>query len=106
MFRRALGASAGRSLFSTSAAVSRRSYTELTHMKFPVYYGAVGAVVGYFVVMWVVFLRMGSKSTARSEFKDDYLRVWRRKLGTGYQWADAWGPQMDTIFKELPEEVE
>ncbi|KAG5488573.1 hypothetical protein JIQ42_00181 [Leishmania sp. Namibia] len=106
MFRRALGASSGRSLSSASAAVSYRRYTELSHMKFPVYYSAVGAVAGYFVVMWIVFLRMGSKSTARSEFKDDYLRVWRRKLGTGYQWADAWGPQMDTIFKDLPEEVE
>ncbi|KAG5490049.1 hypothetical protein JKF63_00168 [Porcisia hertigi] len=106
MFRRALGASSVRGLSSVPAAVSRRSYTELTHMKFPVYSGAVFTVLGYFVVMWVVYLRMGTKYTARSEFKDDYLRVWRRKLGTGYKWADAWGPQMDTLYKDLPEEVE
>lgn len=106
MFRRALGATADRSLSSGSAAVSRRSYTELTHMKFPVYYGAVGVVLSYFVVTWLIFIRMGSKQSYRSEYKNDYLRVWRRKLGTGYQWADAWGPQVDTLFKDLPEEVE
>lgn len=106
MFRRALATSATRSATSAAAAVSRRSYTELSHMKYPVYYNAVGCVVGYFAVMWIVFCRMGTRESARGEYKHDYLRVWRRKLGTGYQWADAWGPQMDTLFKDLPEEVQ
>lgn len=95
-----------RSATSAAAAVSRRSYTELTHMKYPVYTNAACCVVGYFTVMWFVFCNMGARETSRGQYKHDYLRVWRRKLGTGYQWADAWGPQMDTLFKDLPEEVQ
>ncbi|KPA80105.1 putative mitochondrial hypothetical protein [Leptomonas pyrrhocoris] len=106
MFRRALGTTATCSATSAAASVSRRSYTELSHMKYPVYYNAVGCVAGYFAVMWVVFCHMGAQESSRGQYKHDYLRVWRRKLGTGYQWADAWGPQMDTLFKDLPEEVE
>lgn len=102
MLRRALGTNLGRQV----AAVSKRAYTDYHHIQYPVWKGAVLSIVGYFAVMWVIFFRMGTAITARSEYKNDYLRVWRRKLGTGYQWADAWGPEMDTIFKNLPEEVE
>lgn len=106
MFRRALGVSAGRRLSSMATTSASRQYTELSHMKYPVHTNAVCMVVGYLLVMWMIFVATGSRMSIRSAYKDDYLRVWRRKLGTGYQWSDAWGPQKDTIFKNLPEEVE
>lgn len=104
MLRRALGSNTGRQLAGLSKNV--RCYTNYEHFKYPAWTNASLCVVGYFLVMWFVFVRIGSKYTTRSEYKNDYLRVWRRKLGTGYQWADAWGPQMDTVFKNLPDRVE
>lgn len=103
MFRRVVSSTpVGRQL----AGVSKRAYTNYDHMKYPVYKNAVVAILGYFVVMWFIFNRQGSAATKHAEFKQDYLRVWRRKLGTGYEWADAWGPQIDTMYRNLPDEVE
>ncbi|CAD2214304.1 hypothetical protein AGDE_04875 [Angomonas deanei] len=104
MFRRALTPSVARK--TGALTQSARSYTDYNHFKFPVYWTGVAMVVGYFVTMWFVFVRQGTTLTARSEYKNDYLRVWRRKMGTGYQWSDAWGPQITTIFKDLPEVAE
>lgn len=103
MLRRSL-ATIGRR--ATSATQGVRKYTNYDHIDYPVFNGAVVAVLGYFTVMWFIFASQGSTLWSRAEYKRDLFAVWRRKLGTGYQWADAWGPEFDTIFKELPEEVE
>lgn len=104
MFRRALGSNACARL--SMLAKSSRNYTNYDHHKYPVYNTAVISIVGYFLAVWILFARLGSLLSYRSEYKKDYLRIWRRKLGTGYEWSDAWGPQMDTVFKNLPEAVE
>ncbi|KAH9581964.1 hypothetical protein LSM04_001698 [Trypanosoma melophagium] len=104
MFRRVLGPDVSRVVAKTS--VSARRYTNYDHMKYPMDVQAVAAVLGYFLVMWLVFARIGSLYTRFSEYKTDYLRVWRRKLGTGYQWSDAWGPQMETLYRNVPDRVE
>lgn len=104
MFRRAISANVPRALSTLTR--SNRAYTNYDHIKYPIYPKAVVSIVAYFVVMWFVLIRQGSLLTSTSAYKEDYLRVWRRKLGTGYQWADAWGPQIDTVFKNLPDSVE
>ncbi|ORC93005.1 uncharacterized protein TM35_000023310 [Trypanosoma theileri] len=104
MFRRVIGPEASRALAKTTSSVRR--YTNYDHMKYPMDVQAVACVFGYILVMWFVFARIGSLYTNFSSYKTDYLRVWRRKLGTGYQWADAWGPQMETLYRNVPDRVE
>ncbi|EAN97661.1 hypothetical protein C3747_40g893c [Trypanosoma cruzi] len=104
MFRRALGPQASRILARTSS--SARCYTNYEHVKYPVDTQALACILGYFFVMWVLMARMGSLFSWRSEYKRDYLRVWRRKLGKGYKWSDEWGPKMDTVWKNVPDRVE
>lgn len=103
MFRRSLAANKA---LTASLTKNARCYTNYDHIKYPVHTTAVVSIVGYFITMWFIFVRQGSLFTARSEYKKDYLRVWRRKLGTGYDWADAWGPQIENMYKDLPEAVE
>ncbi|RNF26676.1 uncharacterized protein Tco025E_01074 [Trypanosoma conorhini] len=104
MLRRAVGPQASRILARTSSSV--RCFTNYDHMKYPVDRQAFFCVLGYFLVMWMIMARTGSLFTKRSEYKREYFRVWVRKLGTGYQWSDAWGPQMDTVWKNVPDRVE
>nr|CCC93761.1 conserved hypothetical protein [Trypanosoma congolense IL3000] len=101
MFRRVAGAETSRAV--AKLGVSSRRYTNYDHVHYPVDTKAVLCVLGYFCTLWVVFARIGSLFSYRANYKEDYLRVWRRKLGTGYQWADAWGPQMDTFFRNVPD---
>ncbi|KEG09195.1 hypothetical protein DQ04_05631000 [Trypanosoma grayi] len=104
MLRRAVGPQASRALAKTSSTA--RCYTNFDHIKYPYHTQGVCCVLGYFLVMWVIFARMGSLFSMRASYKHDYLSVWHRKLGTGYQWADAWGPQMDTMWRNVPDRVE
>lgn len=105
MFRRAIGPQTTRALLKFQGGITR-CYTNYDHIKYPVDRQAYAAIFLYFIGIWFLFARMGSLFSVRSQFKEDYLRVWRRKLGTGYQWADAWGPQIDNFWKNVPDSVE
>ena len=96
-----------RSVLSTKAqlSIAARSYTDYTHMKFPPNTVVVNLTLLYFVGLFCFYMRMGTLYTGREEYKHDYLRIWRRKLGTGYKWAEDWGPEVKTIFKDLPSSV-
>ncbi|KAG8347641.1 hypothetical protein TRVL_01533 [Trypanosoma vivax] len=104
MFRRLVGSGASGAV--STLRVTARRYTNYDHFHYPADTKAVACVLGYFLVLWFIFMRVGSLFTMRSEYKKDLLRVWGRKLGTGYQWSDAWGPQIDTFFRNVPDSVE
>lgn len=105
MLRRALSVNTARTL--ASRPTISRCYTNYQHIKYPIHWKACAWLIGYFTVLWLGYVRVGSIYTYRSKsYKYDYLNIWERKLGKGYQWADAWGPEMTTIFKNLPVAVE
>jgi hypothetical protein len=95
MFRRAL-----KPCQSVTAAV--RKYTDFQHFKYPVDPVWAYGVPLYYAFFFVIWFRMSTVFTKRGEYKNDYLRVWKRKLGTGYAWSDAWGPEIQTFYKNLP----
>ncbi|EAN78034.1 uncharacterized protein TEOVI_000878400 [Trypanosoma equiperdum] len=101
MLRRVAGTELSRTVARLS--VPSRRYTNYDHLHYATDTKAVLCILGYFVALWFVMLRIGSLFSCRAKYKDDYLRVWRRKLGTGYQWSDAWGPQIDTFFRNVPD---
>lgn len=95
MFRRVLTP-------STKLSTAVRKYTDYHHFKYPVDPRYAYGVPLYFFFFFVIWFRMGTVFTKRGEYKNDYLRVWKRKMGTGYQWSDAWGPEIQTFYKNLP----
>ena len=103
MLRRAIGVSCQKHLVSAPTQTSVRRYIDYHHHSYPVWGEAIFCILGYFLFCWVMFMRSSSVYTKRSEYKADYLRIWRRKLGKGYKWSDEWGPEKKTVFKNLPD---
>ena len=79
----------------------KRMYTEMIHRTYPVVPQIAYGVPAIFLFYWLVMIRIGSPFSGRAEHKKDYNRVWMRKLGTGYKWADEI-PKAETFFKNLP----
>lgn len=100
MFRRALQTPASK------LAVAARPYTDYQHFKYPICGAIAYGIPAYFLFFWFIWVRMGTVFTKRNEYKKDYFRVWRRKLGSGYGWSEDFGPQKETLFKNLPSSVE
>ena len=92
---------------STTLAVARRGYTDYHHHKFPYIPQFYWAQLVFICSTWLLFLSLGSVWwESNRAWKSDTLRSWRRLLGTGYRWSDEWGPQVDTIFTNLPTRAE
>jgi hypothetical protein len=89
-----------------AALGSARGYTDYTHFNYPVWTNCSVLLASLWISLYVGFLRAGTVYANRSSYKEDNLRIWRRKLGKGYKWAEDWGPEVKTIFKNLPDRVE
>ena len=82
-----------------------RSYTDYTHFHYPVWYGCTALTASLWFALFIGFMRSGSVYTKRASYKEDNLRIWRRKLGKGYKWAEDWGPEVKSLFKNVPDRV-
>jgi hypothetical protein len=87
----------------TAVTGSVRRYTDYSHYDYPIWHGLSWLTFGLWFALYVGFMRTGSVYTKRSSWKEDNLRIWRRKLGKGYKWAEDWGPEVKTMFKNLPD---
>jgi hypothetical protein len=81
-----------------------RRYIDYHHREYPLFKPIAYGAPAFFIAFWIVYLRQGSVWTKRSEYKKDLLRSWRRRLGTGYKWD--FGPELKTVFTNLPDRAE
>ena len=104
MFRRGIRIAP---LVKPQLGVAQRSYVDLTHHKFPYIPEFLFGWVGFLTVGWVFYLSCGTVwwEANRAWKTDIYTRSWKRHLGTGYKWADEWGPQVESIYTNLPSGV-
>jgi hypothetical protein len=95
--------------FTPSVAVSRqtRSYTDYHHHTYPqIKTITVGVPIGI-MAYWFVFLFWGSNLYEKNRvYKKNLLRSWKRRMGTGYGWAEDFGPTKEHVFKNLPTSAE
>lgn len=96
MFRRATSSTLSKSF------VQRRAFTDYQHHHYPSVPAIAYGIPALFGVYWLIWMRIGSLQTKRSDYKKDLSRVWRRKLGSGYKWADEVPAKVTTFFKDLP----
>ena len=87
-------------------SVATRKFTDYVHREYPHWTLMAYAFPVVYLGGWVFFLRMGSVWTKRSEYKKDLLRCWRRRLGTGYRWSDEFGPEIKSVYTNLPSRAE
>ena len=91
---------------STKRAVGTRAFTDYHHYPYPTMWSVAIGIPAIYFASYILFMRMGTIFTKRAEFKKDYLRIWRRKLGKGYKWSDEFGPQIENIYKNIPARAE
>ncbi len=85
---------------------SVRRFTDYLHMQYPIWYNMSYLTWGLWTILYIGFMRTSSVFTARASYKEDNLRIWRRKLGKGYKWAEDWGPEVKTMFRNIPDRAE
>jgi hypothetical protein len=84
-----------------------RSYTDYHHHQFPKLPIFVYGWPFFLGIAYLFWLSCGSIWwQSNRELKSDLARSWRRTCGTGYRWSTEWGPQINTIYKDLPSSAE
>jgi hypothetical protein len=84
-----------------------RSYTDYHHFDFPEYTPISYGVPLYWAGLYAFFVYCGMVGNAETDYRGGVFNCWKRKLGTGYQWSDAWPAEgLTTIHKNLPSSAE
>ena len=84
-----------------------RAYTDYHHFDFPEYTPISYGVPLYWACLYAFFISCGTVGHPDTDYRGGLFRAWKRQLGTGYEWSDAWPAEgVTTIYKNLPSSAE